>query len=223
MPDRISPGIIRTQVVFQGASQLPEDRFINTFHFRHVDGSPGIDSADLAEIDARLTAFYNTPGPSGNSISKYLSGEIVKTSEAAQFRSYDLGEAHPREPHITTWTPAATADAARLPTEVAICGSFYGSRNIPRQRGRVYIGPLALGALDQSTGRPHSAARVAIAESLEYLAESGTLLDWVAYSTVNPAGSSVSVTDGWVDNAFDTQRRRGIEATARTVWTATPS
>lgn len=220
MPDRISPGIIRTQAVFQGLSQLPEDRFINTFHFRHVDGAPGITDADVLEIDARLTAFYNTAGGSGNAIMTYLSSEIVKTAESSSFRSYDLGEAHPREPHISTWTLAANADAARLPTEVAVCGSFYGSRNIPRQRGRIYVGPLNLSGLAQNTGRPAGNLMVAITEAMQYLATSGTLLDWVTYSTVAANGSWTAVTDGWCDNAFDTQRRRGIDPSTRTVWTA---
>jgi hypothetical protein len=32
-------------------------------------------------------------------------------------------------------------------------------------------------------------------------------------------GDAVPVTDGWVDNAWDTQRRRGIDRTARSTWT----
>jgi len=41
--------------------------------------------------------------------------------------------------------------------------------------------------------------------------------DWVVYSPTN--GNTVNVDNGWVDNAFDTQRRRGLAVTARTNWT----
>jgi hypothetical protein len=113
---------------------------------------------------------------------------------------------------------ATTADSTRLPTEVAVCGSFYADRNIPRQRGRLYIGPLNLSALDQSTGRPHSGIMNAIAEGMERITTLGTTLQWVAYSTVAVGGSWLPVDNGWVDNAFDIQRRRGIEASSRIVW-----
>jgi hypothetical protein len=39
---------------------------------------------------------------------------------------------------------------------------------------------------------------------------------WAVYSTVNMTG--VNVAAGWVENAFDTQRRRGRIATIRSVF-----
>src|SRR5215204_994633 len=218
MPDRISPGVIRAQVVFQGVSLLPEDRFVNNFYFR--TGVPGEfpEETDYAAIDSQLVTFFNTTGPSGNPVCKYMSSEIVKTTGTAQIRKYHLGEEKPREPHVTTWALGTTADSARLPHEVAVVGSFYSTRNIPRRRGRVYIGPLNLSALNQTTGRPTDAFRVAIIESMDRLSDAEGPTQWVTYSTVLVGGAFHDVTHGWCDNAMDTQRRRGVAGTSRSIF-----
>jgi hypothetical protein len=46
--------------------------------------------------------------------------------------------------------------------------------------------------------------------------QAATAWKWAVYSTVNATG--VEVTNGWVENAWDTQRRRGRIATVRTVF-----
>ena len=223
MPDRISPGVIRAQVVLQGISNLPEDRFVNNFYFRTAVPGAFPEETDYANIADRLPRFYNTAGPGGNSIAKYMSSEIMKTTNSAQIRMYHLGEEKPREPHVVTWTLGSTADSARLPHEVAIVGSFYSTRNIPRRRGRVYIGPLNLSALDQTNGRPHAQLRVAVIEAMDALDFAAGGNEWVTYSTVLVGGTFHDVTNGWCDNAFDTQRRRGVDATSRNIFSRVAS
>jgi hypothetical protein len=39
---------------------------------------------------------------------------------------------------------------------------------------------------------------------------------WVAYS--GKLGTGTVVTNGWCDNSFDTQRRRGQDPTVRDTW-----
>jgi hypothetical protein len=41
--------------------------------------------------------------------------------------------------------------------------------------------------------------------------------DWVVYSPTDDAYHEVA--NGWVDNAWDTQRRRGYKPTSRTTFT----
>lgn len=219
MPDVIAPGHIRAQAVFQGASLLPEDRFVNTFTFRTGNlGEDPVVAGDFTTIAAALVDFYNVAGPSGNSVQRYMSADIVRSADAAEIRMYDLGNLHPRPPHVVEWTVGANALNTRLPSEAAIVGSFYGFRNIPRQRGRIYVGPLNLDALNQANGRPADGARQAIAEAMGDLIGSTGVIDWVVLSTVPPGFTSIKVSNGWVDNAFDTQRRRGIATTSRIVF-----
>lgn len=216
----IIPGVARAQVVFQGTSGKPQDRYVNTFHFEQNGGAGPITTASFTEIANRLIAFYNTAGPSGNPLSKYLSSEVLRTTNSAQVRMYDLGDAEPRAVHEVDWQLGAVTDPGRLPGEVAVVGSFYGSRNIARQRGRIFLGPLNLNALAQNTARPHAGLITALPEAmhtLAYPAGGAPLAQWVVLSTVGGARMSV-VTNGWCDDAFDTQRRRGIESSARTVF-----
>jgi hypothetical protein len=43
---------------------------------------------------------------------------------------------------------------------------------------------------------------------------------WVVNSTIgDPLENTVLITNGWCDNEFDTQRRRGRDATSRTTFT----
>lgn len=91
-----------------------------------------------------------------------------------------------------------------------------------RRRGRIYLGPFGqtvLGTTAVTSDRPLAAAVTAIANAATALATAtaGAVVPWVIYSPTN--GSGAVVTDGWVDNAFDTQRRRGVAATSRTLWT----
>jgi hypothetical protein len=102
---------------------------------------------------------------------------------------------------------------AQTPAEVALCLSFKaapGSTSSPRtSRGRVYLGPFtteALGSTLNSEVRPSVALQNAIADAGLRLASSSAH-KWAVRSRV--AGVLSEITEMWVDNAFDTQRRRG--------------
>jgi hypothetical protein len=40
--------------------------------------------------------------------------------------------------------------------------------------------------------------------------------DWCVWSVADQI--AVPVANGWIDNAFDVQRRRGVDYTSRTLW-----
>jgi hypothetical protein len=62
----------------------------------------------------------------------------------------------------------------------------------------------------------------AIANAAQTLSASieaiSALCHWVVWSEADQDAGSVF--DGWIDNAFDTQRRRGVQASSRTTWVA---
>jgi hypothetical protein len=138
---------------------------------------------------------------------------------------YDLGNAHPRPPHTSQWTcPARSGSGVNLPLEVCCVLSMFADRNIARHRGRVYIGPLQ--ELDMTTsaqGVPLVAPsfRDTLIEHVERLiagtaAVAGVTPQLAIYSRMD--GVARVVQHGWVDDAFDTQRRRGPRATTRTTF-----
>lgn len=99
--------------------------------------------------------------------------------------------------------------------------SFQGARTSgsvqARRRGRIYIGPLK--TTTSTNGRPNSTAITTLATASSALGiDLNAVADttWCVWSPTS--GTAVPITDGWVDNAFDTQRRRGWDPTSRTTY-----
>jgi hypothetical protein len=226
----LEPDVTYTaQHIFQGETNLAEDRYVNVFRFMGPDtGTPTIDEV-ADSIKKGLQDFYTGLGPASNTVLQFLSPVILGTAE---IRVYDDSDAMPREPTIRTY-PFAVPSMNPLPSEVALCLSMYGNRNLPRERGRVFLGPLntSATATGSDIARPATAlvnalaaAGTRLAVSVDSTGVSG--LQWAIrsagpYSDGTGAGviTHTRIRNGWVDNAFDTQRRRGAVPSARTLWT----
>lgn len=202
--------------VFQGNSNLPEDRFINVFHFFSIGA---IDYATAATaITTQIEGFYIDPTglPSGLAPCEFLSPWI---SRSWQVITYDLTTAQPRVPSTTTLTLPA-GDATGIPEEVAVCLSLRGAPPLsPRRRGRLYFGPLSARNTAIIASTSANRARVdlsgtgvgtVLCEAANRLKdESATAgVPWCIRST-RPTENFVIIDSGYVDDAADTQRRRG--------------
>lgn len=187
-------------------SGLPNDAAVNTWHFVcEIGGSA------LTDAIAALDDFY---GDVANMLSYACS------FASATYTAYDMSDPEPRAPvAIVEATDYTTGTSAAVP-ELALCLSFQGNRisGTPqaRRRGRIYLGPLA-DITNTSTSPVVSAAKVTQLRDAgaALLLASNTATDWawVVYSVTD--NDTVTVGSGWVDNAFDIQRRRGLEATSR--------
>lgn len=172
-----------------------------------------------AHFDAYTLAFkgfYDT-------MRTYFGDTVAQNNHEIKY--YDLEQLVPPNYPLSTKTFNLTSNPGvdGMPSEVALCLSFQGQRapGFPqsRRRGRIYFGPIVSTA--SAGGRPTSAIITALAGaghslSVALQAVSGNSTRLAVWSSAN--ADAVEVTDGWVDNAFDTQRRRGIERTARTTW-----
>lgn len=213
---------LRAQVVLAGLSNKPEDVVVNTFHFQHADAL-AVSRQIVADY---VIEFYNvltTGTPSGPAVADYLSKWLSRAASKSVVKVYDLAEPMPREPSLHPFTLGASSMGvvAEMPAEVALCASFYATRNLPRQRGRLYIGPFSVPATVDDTAQveraiPSSSLIGSLAGSLKRLiAKPDT---GPRFSVWSPSDQqSRIVTNGWVDNAWDTQRRRGQDATLRTL------
>lgn len=211
-------------VAFQAASGLAEDQMVNTFH---VEASTDAEAADFL---SDVLDFYNTGhGGFTNPITYYMSPFLSGTYNA---KAYDLSDPAPRLPVATgtgIFTPRTLIGG--LPEEVALCLSFAATPYTPginpqSQRGRIYIGPLnpeafaGYGGGDEWNTPPRPATgllNIVSAAATDLAAANTATKKWEVYSPTLSQG--FEVTSGWIDNAFDTQRRRGVAATARTLWT----
>lgn len=203
--------LYRALVTMPAASQNPDDAVTNQWHF---DANL---PDDLDDVQAEIEAFYDR-------ISDRLSELLSLTGLTTEF--YQLSDPTPRRPVRTyTWTLPGTG-IGTMPTEVAICLSFQAEAvsGLPqsRRRNRVYLGPISS---DQFTG----SGRIGASTVSDIVGSAILLLDasnaatewtWAIYSPTDGTGADVN--NGWVDDAWDTQRRRGLAALTRNTWVASP-
>lgn len=202
--------------------------FVNTWYFSQDD--PTDTDAQVADLirDA-LDLFYddNVGSPAGR-ITPFMSEIIDRTT--VEYRIYDLGQAAPRTPIIRTpspqWQPAASGTEP-MPNECAIVLSYRsgpggagGGTLDRRARGRVYLGPWGHTAVFHTLGNEDAAVSPTLLERIrdgaQLLTEFAGDVSWLQYSRVNDDFNAVE--GGFVDNAFDTQRRRGGAASTRLVF-----
>jgi hypothetical protein len=224
--------ILRAQVNIPRDTALPEDVSQNVWHFRTQGDF--ILPAQVDPILAALTTFYSA-------VDDLLSPVL---NNPATIKWYDLtGTTQPRVPiRQDNLTLTFGVSATPFPEEVALCLSFQGDpvsgQAQGRRRGRIFLGPLAGGGQVVSGGRVH----VGSAQVAQVATAAGALLsastasadwEWVVYSptivrsitiggSYTPAAHDAAATNvgnGWVDNVYDTQRRRGPRATSRTLFT----
>src|ERR1043165_3961004 len=214
--------IALAQVIFQGASGLAEDTFVNTFHFGTSGGT--VTPTNASDIITRLTDFYNgTHSPGTSALGTELSSQITRAS--SQIKVYDLGDPIPRIPVATGTFPLASTGGSQVaPNEVALVGSYKtapaGGIPLASQRGRFYLGPLMLDNWTASGSdlRPGGSTINKMNGAMADLKSDNTAsVTWIVYSPT-VGGSIGDAYQGWVDNAADTQRRRGRVATSRTTW-----
>jgi|SRR5688500_574510 len=202
--------VTRAQISIGMDSGIPADAVTNTLYFESTGDF--LAGADLTAVQGAITTYVQA-----------IDG-LMPTSTVgptATVKLYRMEDSTPRVPFhefSITLTPGA-GDA--LPSECAIVVSFQGSKasgiNQARRRGRNYVGPLTV--TTNAGGRPTPAAITTIRDAAAALLAASVAAagwSWVVWSPTSVA--AVPVASGWVDNAFDTQRRRGVDAITRSTF-----
>jgi hypothetical protein len=236
---------ILAKVSIPNLSGMPEDTVTNTWAIKTALEPTPDDYSDIHfalakfynEVPAAQTYSVS------NFFSGRLS-RVANACQITQYYFDEVGTPEPLG--APNWMQSFTIDAKgssdwiNMPDEVACCLSFAADldgipESVPggpagpegdtrprsRRRGRVFLGPLNAGAVTQGseqTVRPStdlvSTALAALGTLNEEIdAMLGTFLLGVFSRTdwdVRP------ITSAWIDNAFDTQRRRGQKPTSRT-------
>lgn len=207
--------LIRAMSILQAPSGEAKDRYISNFHF-FVSG-PLIENGAI-NIGDSLDDFWAAVDP-------FIPQSLVRE----EYRLYDLTDPKPREPTFVAPNTQPVGAGVPMPYEVATVLSFYSGRNLPRLRNRVYLGPITSDVV--TTGEINSDPQIdpafmqlvfdgANAMAANVRSTAGGVGDelqagaWHTFSTFDVPGQT-PVTNMWMDNAFDTQRRRGSAATFR--------
>lgn len=223
--------LVRAQTIIPFRTNLPRDVVSNTMWFQ-VLPEHTLTEAALA-IAPNIADFYRQVYlvRSGNGCqASYLN--LV----GAFTNFYNQDAPPPRVPYrVDLGLADAVTSDTRAPTEVACVLSFRAAleNGVPaaRRRGRIFLGGLGDGTLDGASGaspyfpRFNQAWRERLIAALQ--AQFVSPEDWggeipsedIVWSVYSQKDHfSAPVVAGWIDNTPDTQRRRGVNANARTVW-----
>lgn len=132
---------------------------------------------------------------------------------------YDLDETPSGPPVMEkTLNSGASPLVSTVPREVSLCLSFYADTNTARRRGRLYLpatwvkknsGSSSLGA--KPTGADQASAGTNFV--MQLAGAGGLVTDWCVWS--GASHDAHTVTNWWVDDEWDTQRRRGLKPSSR--------
>lgn len=188
------------------------DAVVNTFCFRNMstEQSPAEFAATLRDL---LDTFYGTGSTLLNTVGQYLAPTLFGLS----YVIYDLGspDAGGFELPSLTFRDSADSAASMLPPDCAVTISWSTALRGRSFRGRTYLGPLK-STTNSADGTVNAQSRDQIAAAAQLLI--GDLLTRSAVICVlsRTRGVATEVTGGYIDNEFDTQRRRGFRSTVRT-------
>lgn len=239
-------GMFQLQSKLASVTGLPQDTCENVIHVAIPDGTyAGGDPLALMEA---FRDFYNeVPTGGALAVGARISESISRAAGACSITIYstdDLSGVSGFGSPIASlnFTLTAAQVGSGLPEEVAIIASYHGDlTDVPvsvivdpgppvvtirpqqRRRGRLYLGPLQAAAGTEASlqFRPNQQIQDELGEAMVDLAAAIVAVDPTFYLGVwSKADEDVwEVVGGYVDDAWDTQRRRGLEATERTAFT----
>lgn len=187
--------IFKVQVAAAADTILPRDRYVNTIHFDRPLGMP----SDPDQICADLNALF-------------LASWYVSPREITS-KLYAVGGPPPHFPEGEATSNPGVAPATNGVREVALCLSYYAERNLPRQRGRLYL-PAVSAGLSTGATRPSVAnmdKALTLADGLAAIG--GADIDWGVYSPTTQQFRAT--TNCWVDDEWDIIRSRGLRPSTR--------
>lgn len=229
-------GDILARVIIPHSNGQAADAITNSWAFQTAGlGAPTSTERDNLEGD--LIDFYVTTPASGvRAVGAYISGEYTRATSGCSIELYHIVVGALGSPfHIVNFTLPAASSLQPIPHEVSACLSFHAdltgvaeelpdtTRPRAQRRGRVYIGPLTTHALqnpggDNTASRVHSNLRndATLAAARLKAAAASTHPTWCVWSrhgvVLRP------VVGGYMDDAFDTHRARGLKPTTRTTF-----
>lgn len=237
-------GVLQLVASFPSTTGMTSDITQNVIHLK-VSGADPTPGSDLTAAMEAMKLFYiSVLGGNTTSMDEWMSSDIDHGANACRVDSYftnDLTGATPFGSPLASlgFTLGPPTSSAQLPEEVAIALSFHGDltdvpvtepnptpppatiRPAQRRRGRLFFGPLSQGAGFATGGhyRPSALLMDELGEAFgQTCRDIETSTPWNVGVWSRADAEVWIIVGGWVDDAWDTQRRRGIEPTTRDFW-----
>lgn len=206
--------VFKFNVIFNHDNGLAEDRVVNGWHFWRDQQVV----SDFDNVRDMLKDFYTKPVNAGAWVTNSYPGHLASECQVV---AYDLSQDKPRAPVYESTFPSGVGAGSTLPTEVALCFSFEADKESgelqSRRRNRVYLGPFTNAVLNSGAVSGSFITTIINAgKDLKAASQASATWKWRVYSPTDDQSHDIAKI--WVDNAWDTQRRRGLKATSRTTW-----
>lgn len=222
--------IARVQHTYNHKSGLPVDSVVNTFYFESQLPNEEVNTTAATLLAGLVLAFYDEPATGAAFSLNDMIGETSMGPARHTIKVYDMGEPEPRAPVYATTTSNGAVNNAVLPmpAEVCLCLSYRAAlvsgTNPAHRRGRIFLGPLSAAIAEPDANghiRPAVSMREAMCLAGRQLSIDADAVTWNWVVRHAPAGNPGAISHAeiehcWVDDAFDTQRRRGPAPVART-------
>lgn len=157
--------------------------------------------------------FYKAVGPTSLPM-EVFSGQV-------EVSVYDMSQPKPRNPVAIVNDNFTMTGTQPLPAEVAIAISYRGARQsgVPEQRhrGRIYLGPLSIGVLG-ANGRIGAQSLLGVTQVTQQLWNDLQAINTSIWVCGSEQHGFVPITEFFVNNEFDTIRRRQLDATDANRW-----
>lgn len=196
------PSVYAFQISMPVNSTAPRDRMTNVIHLQHVIGS--LADTDLQTMTADIVGVWQK--------------RYGTTTREIMCKAYDT-DAVPNYPRATTVVNPGAIWTNSAPSEIALCLSFAGAnRGNKSERGRIYLNPQLFTANTVCGLRPTPTqldmALQWYSHANESLPDLGGV-DW-QFGVWSKTYKKFTVSQqAWVNDEWDTQRRRGLRETTR--------
>lgn len=223
--------ITRHVIILPANSALPRDEVELGFYtnFATVPSN-----TDLDNVAIDVTNLFNfTRAGQTNTVGHYLARDRDYATNAAKVKHYAMPSVPgPTGPpvHVSSWTldsPGSTITP--LPEQDAVVLSYHGTlvgvtTHLGRHKGRMFFGPFNTLALEESSGGigAQTVSSDVLRDLTAAAAGFGPALTahgftWSVFSRTD--WTNHDVVGGYVDDRWDTQRRRLQESSGRTLFT----
>lgn len=212
--------VARVQVTLERQTGASEDRVVNVFHFNTANLPITVTLATT--LATRVIDFYTkNPAPDTNNVFSQLSNLLAATGH--QVRVYDLSQPAPRPPVFST-TFSATLSTSTLPAEVACVLSLQAAPvagiSPRRLRGRIYLGPMASSLITGAGDlRVPPVTMTRLSRAARDLLAGNTVPGGGNWCVLSELSGPHDIVGGFVNDAYDTQRRRGVKPTSKVSFT----
>jgi hypothetical protein len=194
--------VLKFVVSMPVSTALPRDRISNTFHMEHVAAWATPD--DIEGLCSDIVAMYQA--------------RYHNATHEIQCKAYDIDNP-PNFPRADVIVNAGSVWPNNHPRESCLCLSFAGDhRGNRRERGRLYLQPGIDSTLSTDMERPNATVQQWALDFYSVSNESfpdlgGIDIKFGIYSALDAKFTQSK--QAWVDDEWDTQRRRGLRGVNR--------